>query len=81
MRGSDWLTANLKVMVVRSRIKVSCRRFSDFLKLTANVANAMLLMKNCVVQHHHPLSSSIISLGFFVCFVLFLNFVPYYSRL
>ena len=51
MRGRDWLTANLNVIVVRSRMNVSCRRFSDFWKLTANVANAMLLMKNCAVQH------------------------------
>jgi len=52
MRGRDWLTANLKVMVVSSRMNVSCRRFSDLAKSTANVANAMLLMKNCTAEQH-----------------------------
>jgi len=51
MRGRDWLTANLNVMVVSRRMNVSWRRFSDFWKWTANVANAMLLMKNCTTQH------------------------------
>ena len=58
MRGSDWLTANLNVMVVNSRMNVNCSRFCDFSYWTANVANAMLLMKNYTTPHDSNTSVS-----------------------
>ena len=47
MRGSVWLTTNLKVMVVRRRMKESWRRFWGSSSSTVNVPNARLQMNNC----------------------------------
>ena len=48
MRGRVCETTNLKVMVVRRRMKESCRRFSGFVSSTEKVANVKLQMKSCM---------------------------------
>ena len=51
MRGSDELTANLKVTVVSRRMNDSWRRFSRLRYFTENVLNVILQMKNYTVSH------------------------------
>ena len=46
MRGMFWLATNLKATLVRTSVKPSWRRFCGSSMLTANVANASVLMRN-----------------------------------
>ena len=41
------MTTNLKVIVVSTRVKESCGRFSGLASDTENVANARPIIQNC----------------------------------
>ena len=49
--GSVWLTTNLKVMVVRRRMKDSCSRLCGIVRSTENVANVRLQINSCQQIH------------------------------